>query len=299
MSSEFELKKLRKQAESLALSGNWGQEAIEINTKILEIHSLESGAHTRLAQCFKMKGEYFRAYYIFRNVLNFDPKNNIARNQSELIREDALRQKKEIEKDALRQKKKIEEDARIEQEKNDISGINNFHEAYYLGLAAKRRRRFDLAIAALIKATELNPESLFAWNALGSACCRKRNAEEALRAFQHGYELGGGNVSLVGIATVDRMIGNLEAAIDLYKKVLGQDPNNVYALNGLAAAYHDAGKFEDAQNFFDCAFAAKQSKSRTNAVNYLKELGRTSKLNGDDSTAERITRWLNNLKQPS
>lgn len=286
MSSHLELIKLRKQAESLALSDNWGQEAIEINTKILEINELESGAHTRLAKCFRIKGEYFRAYEIYRNVQSFDPTNNIARNQSE-----------QIEEDALKQKKKIEKDARIEQEKNDILAINNYHEAYYVGLAAKRRRRFDLAIAALRKATELNPESPFAWNVLGSAYRHKRNSAEALRAFQMAHGLGGGNVSLVGIATVERMMGNFETAIELFKKVLGQDPNNVYALNGLAAAYHDAGKLEDAQNFFDCAFAVKQSNSITNAVNDLKELGRTSKLNGDDSATERITRWLKNLRR--
>lgn len=297
MLSRYEFKILRKKAESLALSGNWDQEAIEINTKILEINERDSGAHTRLANCFKIKGEYFTAYGIYRNVLTYDPTNRIALDLSKQIKEDALRQKNEIEKAALRQKKASEKADRIEQEKNDILAINNYHEAYHVGLAAKRRRRFDLAIAALIKATELNPESPFAWNALGSAYRRKGKSEEALRAFQHARELGGGNVSLVGIATVNRVIGNYEVAIELYKKVLGQDPNNVYALNGLAAAFHAVGKYEDAQNFFDCASAGKQSNRITHTVNDLKELGRASKLNGDDSTAERITRWLKNIRR--
>src|SRR5687768_15459870 len=91
-----QLGQLMKRAEDLALSGEWGDEAVDVNTRILELDDRIAGAYTRLARCFRERGDWLAARTMYEQVLEFDPSNLIARNQLGAIR-DRLRGQEDAE----------------------------------------------------------------------------------------------------------------------------------------------------------------------------------------------------------
>jgi len=245
--SNSELAKLRKQAESLARAGNWGQVALEINKKMLEIDEHASDALTRLGRCHQEDGNFICAYEMYNQALVSDPSNTVARNKLKLVKEDAKKQHEKKRQETRKQQK----EARLQKQKNNISSMTNYNEIYQFGLAKKERGHFDLAIAAFLRATELNPESPYAWTSLGSAYRHNRNTAEAYRAYERALELvGDKDVVLVGMAAVMHTSGDTATAIELYNEVLKHDQNNVYALNGLAAVYSSIGDIEMAGKLF-------------------------------------------------
>lgn len=64
-----ELRDLEKRAEALALGSAWGDEAISVNTRILELDDHISGAYTRLARCFKERGNALLAIAALRRAV--------------------------------------------------------------------------------------------------------------------------------------------------------------------------------------------------------------------------------------
>lgn len=74
------LQLLISQAKAFVLAGNWGKEAIECNSNIIELDNQNSAAHKRLARCYIERRDFHRAKETYEKVLVFDPKNRIALN---------------------------------------------------------------------------------------------------------------------------------------------------------------------------------------------------------------------------
>ena len=91
MSSDSEIHDLRQRAESLSFSGEWGEIAIELNTRMLEIDDRAADAYTRLARCFREQGRLVAAREIYTQALTFAPKNVIARNNLAKIEKEISR----------------------------------------------------------------------------------------------------------------------------------------------------------------------------------------------------------------
>ncbi len=257
MSSSAELVELRKRAEKLAISNDFGEAAIEINTKIIEIDKSRSiDAHNRLARCYLTKGNIVDAYKVYRQVLDLDPLNRIALNELKRIENNTLI--KRIENAARKQQEKIlkekrqqQKESRIQKKKDKISAMTNYDELFQLAMTQKKRGQFDLAIAAFMRATELNPENPYVWTSLGSAYRQNDDAAEAYRAFERALELGGDeDIVFVGMAAAKHMMGNNASAIELYERVLKHNNRNIYALKGLATLYNDIGDLEKARKLF-------------------------------------------------
>jgi tetratricopeptide (TPR) repeat protein len=265
------LAKLCKKAETLALSGQWGKESIAVNTQILEIDEHVSAAYTRLARCFLEQKNYLAAQDMYTQVLAFDPKNTIALNNLQSI-------KKEISK---------------LQKLRDMAAIDSYDEVFSVGIAARRQGKLSLAVAALLRAVELKPEKPFAWNALGAAYRHYEQPKEAIDAYQKALALSYNLVSIIGLAAVERDLGNKEQSMALYKKVLDSDQNNPYALNGMGGVLSDLGLFDKAEEYFRTAL--KFEKGFPDAVKGIKALLRHYTARNDKESMARITRWLKEL----
>lgn len=72
---------LKERAKDLAVKNNWGEEAVEVNRKIIELDSTCSGAYTRLAKCYVKLGDEDTAVKLWEQLLEFDPENTIAINR--------------------------------------------------------------------------------------------------------------------------------------------------------------------------------------------------------------------------
>lgn len=273
MSSETNLSVLRKKAESLALSGKWGQDSIHTNTQMLEIDEHASDAYTRLARCFLEQGNYLAAQDMYTQVLVFDPQNRIAINNFKRLKKDV---------DRL-------------QELRDVAAIDNYDEAFSVGIASRRGGKIALAVAALSRAVELKADSHFAWNALGAAFRHHQRPNEAQKAYEKALGLSFNLVSLVGLAAVERDIGNTEKSIALYEKVLDRNQNNAYALNGMGGVLFDLGYCEKAEEYFRRALRFEEG--RVDAVKGLQALQRHYESKGDKEAVARVTRWLDELEK--
>ncbi|OGI17994.1 MAG: hypothetical protein A2287_00830 [Candidatus Melainabacteria bacterium RIFOXYA12_FULL_32_12] len=80
MNSNNSMANLIDQAEKFALGGITNQEAIDINTHIIELNKFESAAYTRLAKCYLANNNISGAIEMYKQVLEFDAKNKIAIN---------------------------------------------------------------------------------------------------------------------------------------------------------------------------------------------------------------------------
>jgi len=134
--NEMLLNELKEKAKQLVLNNNWGEEAIEVNKKIIELDSTCSGAYTRLVKCYIQMGDIETAVKLCEQVLDFDPKNNIAINR--LIEYgnyvEKIKQKKQQEIELKRQKaneeKNINQDKIVKSKHKEISFRDDFEDDY-------------------------------------------------------------------------------------------------------------------------------------------------------------------------
>lgn len=266
-----DLENLGEKAKQLALSDEWGAQAIAINTHIIELDEHAADAYTRLAKCFLAEGKTIAAYDMYKQVLEFDPKNTIAINNLQRLEYNIAR-------------------AREEQVFEDIATLSSYEEAFSIGIAARRQGKLKLAIVALQRALELKPDNIYAFNALGAAYRRSGNSDNASRMYQNALSIVMNSVSLVGLAAVKRDLSLYEEAIALYKKVLSSEPHNAYALNGLGGVYTDLGSYTTAENYFNEALSVNEGiKEAKRGLERLLEIYTKS---GDVESIQRIKRWL-------
>lgn len=71
---------LIKQAEVLAKSGNWGEEARQVNSSIIKLDPKNANAYTRLARCHILLGNLDSAEQVYQEVLTIYPDNLVAKN---------------------------------------------------------------------------------------------------------------------------------------------------------------------------------------------------------------------------
>ena len=271
MASDSELHDLRERAKSLALAGEWGAAAIEINTRMLAIDDRAADAYTRLARCFREQGRLAAAHEMYMQVLTFDSHNVIARNNLA----------------------KIEKEIGRADELRGIASISSFDEAFAVGVAARKRNRYALAVAALARAVELRPKSVHAWNALGAAYRHSGALAQARSAYEHALVLARNVVALIGLAAVARDLRHHDKAMTLYLDVLRSEPDHIYALNGLGGVYADIGRLAEAEACFRRTSAL--AGGRAEAVRGLETLRREYEVRGDNEAVERIGRWLAQL----
>lgn len=67
-------------AQDLAQQGDWGDDAAEVNQRIIELDPRNVPSRTRLAKCHLSNGREADARALYEEVLRLEPENRIARN---------------------------------------------------------------------------------------------------------------------------------------------------------------------------------------------------------------------------
>ena len=277
-----QLADLRKQAEALALAGEWGERAIEINTRMLELDDRAADAYTRLGRCFREQGRLEAAREMYLQVLEFDPQNKIATNSLRRIEADL-------------QRRAADERARRRAEEIQTAlAAAGYNELMAVGVSARKRRQYDLAIAAFTRAVELRPASVYAWNALGATYRHSGKLARAQESYRRALALGENPVSLVGLGAVERDLRNYDEAVRIYDTVLLDNPDDAFALNGIGGVYADMGKLREAEDCFKRAL--ELADGREQAVDGLEVLKGKYAERGDATGFERVTQWLAHLQ---
>jgi tetratricopeptide (TPR) repeat protein len=77
---------LDRRAVKAALDQNW-EEAVELNTEIIKLNSVDLNAKIRLGKAFLHLGQFPKAKKLFKEILDLDPLNQIAKKNYELAKE--------------------------------------------------------------------------------------------------------------------------------------------------------------------------------------------------------------------
>ncbi len=194
------LARLRSKAKQLNRAGSWGQEALKVNSQIVDLDPQDVAALTRRARCRRALKDFQGAEKDYRQAQKLSPGNvHIATALYEMIAE-AHNHAKKVK---LERNKKRQRSGQLQQ-------ARTFAEAYRMARYAMLEKPPDhkRAIVALEKAVQLAPP---------------RDA----------------NRVQVELGAAYRKTGRLREARTQYDQVLARDPNYAPALTGKAAALLD------------------------------------------------------------
>lgn len=215
------LQELESRAKALARQGIWGEEAIQVNTAIVELDEGNYSAYNRLSQCYMVTGRYEAARDASELVLALaPPEDHAARNV------------------ATNRLRKLELLLKSESETGKMA---SYEEAFAAGQAAKERCDFPRAIAAFQRAYELRP-SIYPLNALAATYRDAGQSELSEHTYKRALEMADNPVSWVGLAGLHRAKGQLEEAKGILLRIAEQYPNDGHAWRGLAGVYGDLGQ---------------------------------------------------------
>jgi adenylate cyclase len=122
-----------------------------------------------------------------------------------------------------------------------------------LGSVYLRLEKYDLAITELQQAVKLNPNHARSHLQLGTIMLYTGRTDEAIQLLQTGlrYHPYADSEDYWRLALAYYLKGEYDEAIRTWERSLGRNPNNVWIHMGLAAAYAQAGRSEDAKRSAD------------------------------------------------
>jgi tetratricopeptide (TPR) repeat protein len=115
--------------------------------------------------------------------------------------------------------------------------------------------KYDRAINELQRAIKLNPNDAFSYLRLGTIMLFAGQIDEAIQLLQTGlrYHPYTAPDDYWRLALAYYLKGEYEDAIRTLEQVLGKNPNSAWLHIGLAAAYAQAGRSEDAKRSAELA----------------------------------------------
>jgi DNA-binding response OmpR family regulator len=124
-----------------------------------------------------------------------------------------------------------------------------------------QEKKYPEAIVAFNKALEIDDKLPYVWNDLGLCFRDMGDNKSALKSLLRAVELGPENPELLfNLGETLEMIGvlymsnkYLDSAIQTFKMVANQMPNNANAWNHIGICYKEMGKPEEAKFYFDRA----------------------------------------------
>lgn len=304
---------LEERARQLGKAGEWGQLALGVNTRILEIDPDNLAALTRRARCNLACDDYPAAKADYERALALGPRSRVQQ-------EDLARGLAEVEagwEEAVRRRAKREEKReRRERLFREIEGIEGFEEARALGIlyaggikggtsysAGQGAVGIDreLAVAAFRRAYSIDPRrrtkaggerldpGLFEVpTRLGGVYRAMGEPDEAAKVYEWVLSHHDSRFARVGLAAVREDQGHHEEALEHYEMVLASHLGDSYALKGMARVLASLGREEEAIAAFeraayladDAADAARARAGLARLKGALEREGRTEQARG-------------------
>lgn len=84
------------------------------------------------------------------------------------------------------------------------------------------------------RATQVSPDSATSWANLGAAHLSRGRTTEAIEAYRRSSQLGYSTIAQAGYATALANAGDFKAAIEVFRQLLANEPDNFKAANNLA-----------------------------------------------------------------
>jgi tetratricopeptide (TPR) repeat protein len=218
---------------------------------------------------YEKNGEYDKAISAYNKAININPKYALAYNNRGL----AYNYKGRYNKSISDFNKAIELNPGLDKPYNNR------------GMAYGKKGQYDKAISDYNKAIEINPRYDVAYNNRGLAYYFKGQYDKAIFDFTKAIEINSSyadphnNKAWILATCRDDRYRDGAKAVELAKKALELDPKGNW-LDTLAAAYAEAGNFEDAIT------------TQENVINFMKKEGMPK--NQIDQSKEHLKSYKNN-----
>lgn len=225
-----EEEKFRQKAEELFKNGKF-QEALIEYKKILEKKPQDTRAIFQIGVCYQRLGNLQAAKREFQKVLSFSPQSEeaetIRREYSSVLQiteeQPTLPEEKLVQ--GLLKGKMPGEPLLPKFTKERKSDAYNY---YLLGVRNSRKGKWNLAIAQLEKAIQLDPDYAPTYTELGIAYAKKGIFDKAISTLKTAVEKDPDNIiAHYNLGAIYEGKGLWSLAINSYMKVLTLDPNNV------------------------------------------------------------------------
>lgn len=241
------LKLLNRKAKDLNSDGNWSEEAIELNTMILNLDPEDVSAYCRRGKCYRLRNDLERATEDYRRALELSAEES---STVPLIRQAITEIETETREQAERKRREAEEKERIEREfREELSRQQN----------------------VLSELDECDEALAVARNARVGEC---PDTDFAFRAYRRAVELDPSRLAVaVEWAALLRFVGHHEQARRIYERVLSLKPDHRAARVGKAAVLVDIGQADEALEMCDALLSenpeegfARKVKARAHAA---------------------------------
>ncbi len=127
--------------------------------------------------------------------------------------------------------------------------------------------RYELARRHLERALILLPDSVDAWNNLGSLEMAAKNYPAALADFEKAMAVHADSFSLVGAGQAHAALGDAAAAEKMFRGALDKDGHDAEAANQMGLLLARQNRNEEARKYFQQAITSR--KDHTSAINNL------------------------------
>jgi len=138
----------------------------------------------------------------------------------------------------------------------------------FRGYVLNMRGKHDEAVAALKKATELDPNDYFSWFEIGSILEKRKRIDEAAVAFRHVLRIHPGDAqaaNYLGYMWAEAGV-RLDSAKVLIEVALKKEPDNGAYLDSYAWVFYQMGDYEKALHYMNKAL--EQESVRDDPVPY-------------------------------
>jgi tetratricopeptide (TPR) repeat protein len=249
-----------REARRLGQKGDWGPKAVQVNTRILELDPDNLPALTRRARCFFEQDDYPAARKDYVRALQLYPASKLVQEALAKIDRgwDASRERKQ--RRAALARRRIKRALVDAAELHRLETLTSFEEARALGIAASAAEppNYPLAIAAFKKAYARDPRrklrsgqkpppGLFEVPIRLARVFRKSGEHyKAQRMYEWILARHDSPAAKVGLAAVHEDKRRHSVALGLYEEVLSQNPDNPYALRGIARTLSSLDQAEEA-----------------------------------------------------
>jgi len=245
-----EIKNLIEKSIELAREGVSSKEAIEVNTRIIELDKTESGAYTRLAKCYFEQGKVLMALELYKQVILDNQDETTTRIAKNFIK------KFKDNKDYL----------------NLLNSVKTYNEAITVAISMRRRNypHFELIIEFLRKAYKYSDKT-YQKIKIAAELRKLKKIDFAKKILDKLRKSNYTNTALdITYAAILRKEKEFEESEYLYTLVLEIEPNNIIAKTGLAATLKDMKRYEEA---FDlCESISKTEPGNPHYLNVLYSL---------------------------
>lgn len=290
-----DLEALTREARLLGQRGDWGPSALRVNGRILELQPDNLAALTRRARCYFEQDDYPAAQKDYVRALQIYPGSKLVQEALAKIERgwDAAQERKQ--RRAAKAREKIERKRAQAEKLQRVEALTSFEEARGVGIEAADAEpaNHPLAIAAFKKAYELDPRrklrpgrvppsGLFEIPTRLARVYRvSGQLYQAQRMYEWILERHDSRAAKVGLAAVHEDKGRHSVALGLYEEVLSQNPNNPYALRGIARTLSSLDRTEEAMEAYEKALeAAESSKDAAAAAAGLEKMREELKREG-------------------